>query len=66
MTKQKHKQYSDEQHYIDHLNRVSKEAMNVCNRIDCTKYQIPKKDRNEIILLLNSLIEKTKKRMEEI
>ncbi len=66
MTKKQFDQFKDEQTYIKHLITVKEEATNVCNRIDCTKYEIVKEDKHQILLLLSSLIEKAEARMLKI
>ena len=66
MTEKQFKEYINEQHYINHLDKVMNEVLNVCNRIDCTKYHIPIDDREELRKLVSSFIKNTRDRMDRI
>ena len=66
MTTKQFKLFQEEQNYILHLKKVLNESSNVCNRIDCTKHEIVKKDREAIHILLSTLIANTKDRMDNI
>jgi len=60
------KAYIEEKNYFNHLDKLKKEIVNVCNRVDCTKHPSASKDKQALFCLVDSLRAATVERMEAL